>query len=138
MKCRMTMTVVFDKPFYKGIFERFVDDRYAVAKINLGTSLPKTRDIYRLVLKRWNTIHFSKETLDSTRVKRVNPKRMQREAQKQVHAEFYGSKAQQALKADFEMRKQQSHRERQAAKANHKRKKFEIRQLKKKQKHRGH
>lgn len=59
---------------------------------------------------------------------------MQREAQKQVHAEFYG----QALKADFEMRKQQSHRERQAAKANHKRKKFEIRQLKKKQKHRGH
>lgn len=91
MKCRMIMTVVFDKPFYKGIFERFVDDRYAVAKINLGTSLPKTRDIYRLVLKRWNTIHFSKETLDSTRVKRVNPKRMQREAQKQVHAEFYGS-----------------------------------------------
>nr|WP_283580382.1 DUF2992 family protein [Ligilactobacillus aviarius] len=45
MKCRMIMTVVFDKPFYKGIFERFVDDRYAVAKINLGTSLPKTRDI---------------------------------------------------------------------------------------------
>ena len=134
MKCRMIMTVVFDKPFYKGIFERFVDDRYAVAKINLGTSLPKTRDIYRLVLKRWNTIHFSKETLDSTRIKRVNPKRMQREAQKQVRAEFYG----QALKADFEMRKQQSHRERQAAKANHKRKKFEIRQLKKKQKHRGH
>ena len=104
MKCRMIMTVVFDKPFYKGIFERFVDDRYAVAKINLGTSLPKTRDIYRLVLKRWNTIHFSKETLDSTRVKRANPKRMQREAQKQVHAEFYGSKAQQALKADFEIK----------------------------------
>ena len=48
MKCRMIMTVVFDKPLY----------------------------IYRLVLKRWNTIHFSKETLDSTRVKRVNPKRM--------------------------------------------------------------
>ena len=63
---------------------------------------------------------------------------MQREAQKQVHAQFYGSKAQQALKADFEVRKQQNHRERQAAKTNHKRQKFEIRQLKKKQKHRGH
>ena len=113
MKCRMIMTVVFDKPFYKGVFERFVDDRYAIAEINLGTSLPKTRDIYRLVLKRWNTIHFSKEALDSMRVKRVNPKRMQREAQKQVHAQFYGSKAQQALKADFEMRKRQSHREQQ-------------------------
>ena len=138
MKCRMIMTVVFDKPFYKGIFERFVDDRYAVAKINLGTSLPKTRDIYRLVLKRWNTIHFSKETLDSTRVKRVNPKRMQREAQKQIHAQFYGSKAQQALKADFEMRKQQSHREQRIAKEDYKKRKFEIRQLKKKQKHRGH
>ena len=138
MKCRMIMTVVFDKPFYKGIFERFVDDRYAVAKINLGTSLPKTRDIYRLVLKRWNTIHFSKETLDSTRVKQVNPKRMQREAQKQIHAQFYGSKAQQALKADFEMRKQQSHREQRIAKEDYKKRKFEIRQLKKKQKHRGH
>ena len=138
MKCRMIMTVVFDKPFYKGIFERFVDDRYAVAEINLGTSLPKTRDIYRLVLKRWNTIHFSKETLDSTRVKQVNPKRMQREAQKQIHAQFYGSKAQQALKADFEMRKQQSHREQRIAKEDYKKRKFEIRQLKKKQKHRGH
>ena len=138
MKCRMIMTVVFDKPFYKGIFERFVDDRYAVAKINLGTSLPKTRDIYRLVLKRWNTIHFSKEMLDSTRVKRVNLKRMQREAQKQIHAQFYGSKAQQALKADFEMRKQQSHREQRIAKEDYKKRKFEIRQLKKKQKHRGH
>ena len=71
MKCRMIMTVVFDKPFYKGIFERFIDDRYAVAEINLGTSLPKTGDIYRLVLKRWNTIHFSKEMLDSTRVKHL-------------------------------------------------------------------
>ena len=138
MKCRMTMTVVFDKPFYKGVFERFVDDRYAVAEINLGTSLPKTGDIYRLVLKRWNTIHFSKETLDSTRVKQVNPKRMQREAQKQIHAQFYGSKAQQALKADFEMRKQQSHREQRIAKEDYKKRKFEIRQLKKKQKHRGH
>ena len=138
MKCRMIMTVVFDKPFYKGVFERFVDDRYAVAEINLGTSLPKIRDIYRLVLKRWNTIHFSKETLDSTRVKQVNPKRMQREAQKQIHAQFYGSKAQQALKADFEMRKQQSHREQRIAKEDYKKRKFEIRQLKKKQKHRGH
>ena len=137
MKCRMIMTVVFDKPFYKGIFERFIDDR-SVAEINLGTSLPKTRDIYRLVLKRWNTIHFSKETLDSTRVKQVNPKRMQREAQKQIHAQFYGSKAQQALKADFEMRKQQSHREQRIAKEDYKKRKFEIRQLKKKQKHRGH
>ena len=138
MKCRMIMTVVFDKPFYKGVFERFVDDRYAVAEINLGTSLPKLRDIYRFILKRWNSIHFSSEEAYSIKVKKINPKRMQREAQKQVHAEFYGSKAQQALKADFEMRKQQSHRERQATKANHKRQKFEIRQLKKKQKHRGH
>ena len=138
MKCRIIMTVVFDKPFYKGIFERFVDDRYAAAEINLGTSLPKLRDIYRFILKRWNSIHFSSEEAYSIKVKKINPKRMQREAQKQVHAQFYGSKAQQALKADFEMRKQHSHRERQAAKANHKRKKFEIRQLKKKQKHRGH
>ena len=110
----------------------------AVAEINLGTSLPKLRDIYRFILKRWNSIHFSSEMFNSTRIKRVNPKRMQREAQKQIHAEFYGSKAQLILKADFEMRKQQSHRERQATKANHKRQKFEIRQLKKKQKHRGH
>ena len=34
MKCRMIMTVVFDKPFYKVIFERFVNDRYAVAEID--------------------------------------------------------------------------------------------------------
>ena len=138
MKCRMIMTVVFDKPFYKGVFERFVDDRYVVAEINLGTSLPKTRDIYRFILKRWNSIHFSNEEAYSIKVKKINPKRMQREAQKQVHAQFYGSKSQQALKADFEMRKQQSHREQRIAKEDCKKRKFEIRQLKKKQKHRGH
>ena len=41
MKCRMIMTVVFDKPFYKGIFERFVDDRYAVVKNQLGNKFTK-------------------------------------------------------------------------------------------------
>lgn len=138
MKCRMIMTVVFDKPFYKGIFERFIDDRYAVAEINLGTSLLKLRDIHRFILKRWNSIHFSSEEAYSIKVKKINPKRMQREAQKQVHAQFYGSKSQQALKADFEMRKQQSHREQRIAKEDCKKRKFEIRQLKKKQKHRGH
>ena len=36
MKCRMIMTVVFDKPFYKGVFERFVDDRYGSRRNQLG------------------------------------------------------------------------------------------------------
>lgn len=63
---------------------------------------------------------------------------MQWEAQKQVHARFYGSKAQLAFKADFESGKQEKRQLRQKAKVNHKQRQFEIRQSKKKQKHRGH
>lgn len=138
MKCRIVMTVVFEQPFYKGIFERFYEDQYAVAKINLGTSLPKTRDIYRIILTDWDRISFTDVGKFSMKTHKMNPKRRQRSAQKQVHARFQGSRSQQAIQVVYEKQKKDFHKKKHDQILKRKQQQFEIRQLKKKQKHRGH
>lgn len=138
MRCRIIMTVVFDQPFYKGIFERFDEDQYAIAEINFGTNLPKVRDVYYFIINHWNQVKFTVIGKDRRNVHKLNPKRMQREAQKQVHARFCGSKAQQALQISFEKRKEHSRQEKRKQKQKRQRLQFKIRQAKKLQKHRGH
>ena len=34
------LTIIFDYPFYKAIFERTDGSEYYVAQVNLGTSMP--------------------------------------------------------------------------------------------------
>lgn len=138
MKCRIVMTVVFEQPFYKGIFERFDEDQYAIAKINLGTVLPKTRDIYQIILTDWNRISFTNVGKISMKAHKMNPKRRQRNAQKQIHARFQGSKSQQAIQLTYENQKKNFRKQKHNQILKQKKQQFEIRQLKKKQKHRGH
>ncbi|WP_414671813.1 DUF2992 family protein [Lactobacillus gasseri] len=45
-----SLTIVFEPPFYKAIFERRFDSIYEVGQINLGPSEPKLVLIYNLVL----------------------------------------------------------------------------------------
>ncbi len=67
-----------------------------------------------------------------------NPKRMQRQIQKQLQDTGVGTKAQQALALQREQQKQErrlvSRAERDAEKA----RRFDLRQQKKREKHRGH
>lgn len=64
----LKLTIIFDAPFYKGIFENQIDNKYFVAAINLGTSEPKIRDIYQLILQRWQTISFYASSKESSQV----------------------------------------------------------------------
>ena len=67
-----------------------------------------------------------------------NPKRTQREAKKQMQETGIGTKSQQALKLQQEQNKRErkviSHEKREAAQL----RKFELRQQKKREKHKGH
>ena len=137
-KTTSKLTVFFDEPFWVGVCEREADGRYEVCKITFGAE-PKDYEVYDFMLKNYDRLCFS-PTLEVGLVadKRINPKRMQREINKQLDDTGLGTKAQQALKLQQEQgklaRKERSREQRNAEKE----RQFELRQEKRKEKHRGH
>ena len=67
-----------------------------------------------------------------------NPKRMQREAKKQMQEIGIGTKSQQALKLQQEQNKQERKLRSQEKKEAEKLRMFELKQQKKREKHKGH
>jgi hypothetical protein len=60
---KSSLTIIFEPPFYKAIFERSFDSVYEVGQLNLGPAEPKTCDIYRLVNTSWKEIDFFRQQL---------------------------------------------------------------------------
>ena len=67
-----------------------------------------------------------------------NPKRMQREAKKQMQETGVGTKSQQALKLQQEQNKQECKKRSHQKKEAEKKRMFELKQQKKREKHKGH
>lgn len=130
-------TVLFPAPFWIGLYERIDNKKYEVCKITFGPE-PKDYEVYDFLLNNWHRLKFS-PMIKEDRVERssVNPKRLQREINRQLQDRGMGTKAQQALKLQHEQnkveRKKQTKEEREAEKA----RRFALRQKKKKEKHRG-
>jgi hypothetical protein len=132
------LTVFFEEPFWIGIYEREDEGKYEVSKITFGAE-PKDYEVYYFVLKNWGKLRFSPTIeVSSTISKHINPKRMKRAIKKQLQDTGVGTKAQQALKLQHEQgkleRKSCSREQREAEKE----RQFELRQEKRKAKHRGH
>ena len=133
-----SVTILFEAPFWIGLYEREKDGRYEVCKITFGAE-PKEYEVYAFLLEHCRELQFSPviETAVSAE-KHVNPKRMQRLIQKQMKNTGVGTKAQQALKLQHEQgalaRKQKSRVQRDEEKD----RQFALRQKKRKEKHRGH
>ena len=130
------LTVYFEEPFWVGVFERIEDGKLSVAKVTFGAE-PKDYEVQEYIQKYYFSLKFS-PTVD-TAVKDIkrNPKRMQREAKKQMQETGIGTKSQQALKLQQEQlkteRKTVSREQREAEKQ----RQFELKQQKRKEKHRG-
>lgn len=132
------LTVFFEEPFWVGVYEHEADGRYEVCKITFGAE-PKDYEVYDFMLKNYDRLRFSPSLeVGVVADKRINPKRMQREINKQLDSTGLGTKAQQALKLQQEQgkleRKVHSRDQREAEKE----RQFELRQKKRKEKHRGH
>ena len=99
------LTVFFEKPFWVGIYEREYDGKYEVCKITFGAE-PKDYEVHAFILKNYGRLRFS-PSLEASKMdeKRINPKRMQREINKQLQNTGIGTKAQQALKVQQEQGK---------------------------------
>ena len=132
------LTVFFEEPFWVGIYEREDDGKYEVCKITFGAE-PKDYEVYDFLLKRWNNLQFSPSIEAASIVeKRMNPKRIQRAIKKQLQDIGLGTKAQQVLKLQQEQGKLERKACTREQKEADKERQFELRQEKRKEKHRGH
>ncbi len=137
-KVTAKLTVFFDDPFWVGVFESADGDMLKVAKVTFGAE-PKDGEIYDFLLKHYNRLQFSLPIADEkVPEKRINPKRMQRDIHRQLEHQALGTKAQQALKAEQENKKIIRKAFNRQKTEEEKQQQFELRQEKKKQKHRGH
>ena len=118
------------------MFERLSEGKLAVCKVTFGAE-PKDYEIYDFVLKNYGRLRFSPAVAADVREAARNPKRVQREVRRQVQNTGIGTKAQQAVKLQQEQwkteRKTVSREQREAEKQ----RQFELKQQKKKEKHRG-
>ena len=122
-------TVLFEEPFWIGLYERQEGRQYEVCKITFG-SQPQDCQVLEFLLQNWDRLRFSPPS--------VNPKRMQRAIQRQVRPAGIGTKAQQALKRQQEQKRQDRKGHSRAQRSAQKERRLSQRQEKRRQKHRGH
>lgn len=136
-KNEIKLTVFYEDPYWIGIYEHVYNGRLEVCKITFGAE-PKDYEVYQFLLQNWNKLRFSPPVnISMKQTRKVNPKRMRRNVQKQLEDHGVGTKSQQALKLQHEQNKTKRNiinRERQEEE---KIRKFQLKQQKKKEKHRG-
>ena len=115
------LTVYFEEPFWVGIFERIEDGKLSVAKVTFGAE-PKDYEVQEYIQKCYFSLKFSPVVETVVKDIKRNPKRMQREAKKQMLETGIGTKSQQALK------RKEAEEQRM----------FELKRRKKREKHKGH
>ena len=133
----ITLTVLFDAPFWVGIFERVEGGELAVAKVTFGAE-PSDPEVLDFVLEHFCDLRFSPPvTAEANRVAE-SPKRRQRAARRQVRESGVGTRSQRALQAQFEAAKSERKREGKELREAEERRKFDLRQAKRREKRRGH
>ncbi|ACA46217.1 DUF2992 family protein [Clostridium botulinum] len=132
------LTVLFDEPFWIGIFEKQDQDKIQICRVVFGQE-PKDYEVYDFILKNYYNLKFSNSiAIDKNPKKEINPKRMQRKIKKTVQENGIGTKAQQALKLDYENKKTERKIRSKEDREKLKKLKFEKRQQKKAKKKKGH
>jgi sulfur relay (sulfurtransferase) DsrC/TusE family protein len=131
------LTVFFEDPFWVGVFERVEYRKLSVAKVTFGVE-PKDYDVLEFINRNYYHLQFSPAVETVVKDTKKNPKRAQRDEKKQTLETGIGTKSQQALKLQQEQNKQERKvRSREQREAENQRL-FELKQMKKKEKHRGH
>ncbi len=131
------LIVFFEAPFWVGVFENESSGKLSACKITFGAE-PKDYEIHSFILKNYYELRFSPSVVTEKEEKeRINPKRLQREVKKQVDNIGVRTKSQLALKLQQELgkmeRKSRSREQKEAVKQFQ----YELKQQKKKEKHKG-
>ena len=136
----VTVCVSLDKSFWVAMFERKIGKEVAVAKHIFGAE-PTNPEVYEFILQHYSDLHFRKPvTLDqlTVKIKRVNPKRMKREARKLFEkSEKIFSHADELMRKSIEENKKIKKTLSSEEKAQANQEKFSLKQKKKKEKQKG-
>ena len=132
------LTVFFEDPFWVGLYERSGGGAYEVCKITFGAE-PRDQEVHALILERWRELRFSPAVPDGGREDRpVNPKRRQRQIQRQLQSPALSTKAlrarQQQRAAGPAAPRRRTREEREAQRQ----RQLALRREKRREKHRGH
>ena len=130
------LTVYFEEPFWVGVFERIEDGKLSVAKVIFGAE-PKDYEVQEYIQQYYFSLKFSPAVETVVKDIKRNPKRMQREAKKQTMETGIGTKSQQALKLQQEQCRQERKEKSREQKLTETKRMFELKQQKKKEKHKG-
>ncbi len=130
------LTVYFEEPFWVGVFERLSEGKMSACKVTFGAE-PKDYDLWDFVLRHYYELKFSPDIEVESKQRADNPKRRRKNVRKQLESTGIGTKSQQALQMQLEQNKLERKvrsREQKQAEAKWM---FELKQQKKKEKHRG-
>jgi hypothetical protein len=134
----ITLSVLFQDPFWVGIFEETEGRKLRAARVVFGAE-PTDAAVYEFILTSYQKIRFSKPVHAAPTVIRVsNPKRMQREIARTTKQVSVGANAQQAIKILQETTKIEKKAFSKEKTLLEEERCFVLRQEKKKSRHRGH
>jgi hypothetical protein len=132
------LTVIYESPYWVGIFERTNGDTYQATRFIFGAE-PTDPQLLQFALTVFPGLQFSRPAeISAVQSREVNFKRRMRQVKKQMTNTAGPTRAQMAIKQEYEdqarQRAQTSH-EVQVEEAD---RKFQLKQAKRAKKHRGH
>ncbi len=131
------LTVFFEEPFWVGVFERVSNGKLSAAKVTFGAE-PKDYEVLEFINRNYYHLKFSPMVETVLKDSKKNPKRAQRDAKKQTLETGIGTKSQQVLKLQQEQNKQERKAITRKQRETENRRLFELKQMKKREKHKGH
>ncbi len=136
MDSNVQLTVFFEAPFWIGILEQTSGGKLSVCKITFGAE-PKDYEVDDFITKNYYKLKFSPAVNAERRKNVCNPKRIQREVKKQVQERGIGTRSQQALSLQREEMKTERRIISREFREAEKERMFDLKQQKRKEKHRG-
>lgn len=138
MNTRVKLSVFFEEPFWVGLFERTTGDKYQVFRHVFGAE-PRDCEVYEFIQSFYGRLSYSNPIqAELHEEKHINPKRLQRRISRELEKTGTCTRAQNAIKLQYEENKAERKASSREKKELEERRKFELRQMKKKEKKRGH
>lgn len=128
--------VFFEEPFWIGVFEQVSNGKLSVCKVTFGAE-PKDYEVYDFILRNYYYLRFSPDVKMDVKETVHNYKWFQKKVQKQIQNVRIGTKSQQALKLQREQLKTKHKTVSREQREIEKERKFQLKQQKRKEKHRG-
>lgn len=133
----LQLIVYFENPFWVGVFETIENQNLQVSRIVFGKE-PMNEDILQMIYHQYHQLKQSPHVAVKVKQKQISPKRLQRDVKKQMQKHVLSTKSQIALKMQYEVSKQEHIQQKKERLEKEKQLRFDLKQQKRKEKHRGH